>query len=306
MSKFCNFNLDFVRSNLAQVEGYGFEYIYLGNRDEYDLAKENKIDLAYDRLWNVELAGNTKQQLLAMNLEGGILNCPQPLLPNTDVKFSFERVPAAYSLFYTSLNDPKPTLLDNGKPVDIKECYLELEYVSSPYLRNLHSQIIERPIKYHYDDCQIYMKDLAKGAQTLRVNSLCGGLTPEYIFAGFMPAKCLDPDFISTSLRFDNPGIRDACITLNGAPVQGYPISTIFSDNATQFYSRFLDTIGKWKKSAASGTLPLTTFGDHFCLLSHHFEGETSNEGWIGFDIKLNKPTDKDYTFGNYWLYYAI
>ena len=298
LSKFCNFNLDFVRSNLAQVEGFGFEYIYLANRDEYDLAKANNIDLSYDRLWNVTTEGDNKQQMLVLNLEGGIMNCPQPLLPSTDVKFSFERVPACYALFYNTTTGDQPTALDS-KPIEIKECYMELEYVSSPYLRNLHAQIIERPITYHYDDCQIYMKDLAKGAQTLRVNSICGGLTPEYIFAGFLPAKCLDPDFMTTSIRFENPGIRDACITLNGSPVQGYPISTLLPDNSVQLYSRFLDTIGKWKKSSASSTLPLTSFGDHFCLLSHHFEGEHSNEGWIGFDVKLSKPTKQDFTFGN-------
>ena len=298
LSKFCNFNLEFVRSNLAQVEGYGFEYILLANRDEYATAKQHNVDLEYDRLWGVETVDDVKQQLLVLNIEGGIMNCNQPLLPNTDVKLSFERMPATYALFYEDIEGAKPTALDQGKTIDIKDCYLELEYVSSPYLRNLHSQIIDRPIKYHYDDCQIYMKDLAKGAQTLRVNSLCGGLTPEYIFAGFMPAKCLDPDFLTTSIRFENPGIRYACITLNGAPVQGYPISMIFQNNAAQLYSRFLDTIGKWKKSAASGTIPMTAFGDYFCLLSHQFEGEQSNEGWIGFDIKLNKPTDKDFTFG--------
>ena len=287
-----------MRSNLAQVEGYGFEYILLANRDEYDAAKLHKIDLAYDRRWGIDTVDGMQQQMLILNLEGGIMNCPQPLVPNTDVKFAFERVPATYALFYDKLDGSKPTALDQGKPITIKDCYLELEYVSSPYLRNLHSQIIEKPIKYHYDDCQIYMKDLAKGSQTLRVNSLCGGLTPEYIFAGFMPAKCLDPDFISTSIRFENPGIRDACITLNGAPVQGYPISMIFPDTSAQIYSRFLDTIGKWKKSAAAGTIPMTTFGDYFCLLSHQFEGEHSNEGWIGFDIKLSKATEKDYTFG--------
>ena len=288
---------------MAQVEGFGFEYIYLANRDEYDLAKQNKIDLSYDRLWNVTVDGENKQQLLVLNLEGGIMNCPQPLLPSTDVKFSFERVPASYALFYQSLEGDLPTKLDS-KPISIKECYMELEYVSSPYLRNLYAQIIERPITYHYDDCQIYMKDLAKGAQTLRVNSICGGLTPEYIFAGFLPAKCLDPDFISTSIRFENPGIRDACITLNGSPVQGYPISTLLPDNSVQLYSKFLDTIGKWKKSSASGTIPLTSFGEHFCLLSHQFEGEHSNEGWIGFDVKLSKPTTKDFTFGK--LYYLL
>ena len=302
LSKFCNFNLDYVTSNLAQVEGFGAEYIWLINRDQYAKVKEYGFDVQLDRIWGVsgedEESGKTRYQQFVLNLEGGILNCNQPLLPNTEVKFSFERLPARYALFYEKMTDPKATTLDPNKPIDIIDCYLELEYVSSPYLRNLSSQIIERPITYHYDDCQIFMKDLPKGAQTLRVNSLCGGLTPEYIFAGFMPAKCFDPDYIKTSIRFDNPSIQSSCITLNGAPVQGYPISSMIVDNPMQLYSKFLDSIHKWKKSAASSTLPFTVFAQDFCLLSHHFEGEQSNEGWIGFDIKFTRATDIDYTFG--------
>ena len=294
--------MDYVRSNLAQVEGFGTEYIWLVNRDQYAQAKKYGYDLHLNRIWGVsgedEASGKTRYQQFVLNLEGGILNCNQPLLPNTEVKFSFERLPARYALFYEKMTDPKATTLDPNKPIDIMDCYLELEYVSSLYLRNLSSQIIERPITYHYDDCQIYMKDLPKGAQTLRVNSLCGGLTPEYIFAGFMPAKCFDPDFIQTSIQFDNPNIQSACITLNGAPVQGYPISCLIENNPMQLYSKFLDSIDKWKKSAAASTLPFTAFAQNFCLLSHHFEGEQSNEGWIGFDVKFNKATGNDYTFG--------
>ena len=272
----------------------------LANRDEYQAAENAGIDLYTDRLMGTsedDEGGDVRYQQFVLNLEGGIMNCAQPLVPNTEVKFTFERLPAAYALFYDKLADPKPTKLD-GKPIEIQDCYLELEYVSSPYLRNFHSQIIERPITYHYDDCQIYMKDLPKGAQTLRVNSLCGGLTPDYIFAGFLPSKCLDPDFIQTSITFDNPGIQTACITLNGSPVQGYPITCLTENNPMQFYSRFLDTIGKWKKTGASSTLPFTSYFSSFCLISHQFEGEQSNEGWIGFDIKLNTQTKKDYTFG--------
>ena len=84
--------MEFVKSNLAQVEGFGFEYIYMADRDEYEGAKENKVDLQYDRLWAVDVDDKTRKQLLILNLEGGIMNCAQPLLPNTDVKFTFERL----------------------------------------------------------------------------------------------------------------------------------------------------------------------------------------------------------------------
>ena len=297
LSKLSNYNIEYVRSNLASLEGFGVEQIALVNLDIYPIGLEAGVDLLADRLNACTLNGDVYSAVYVMNLEGGILNCPQPLVPNTEVKFSFERVPATFSLFYKDVKE-KATTLNKSEVVPIKECYLELEYVSSPYLRNLHAQIIERPITYHYDDCQIYMKDLAKGAQAFRVNSLCGGLTPEYIFAGFMPSKCLDPDFETTSVRFANPYIRDACITLNGSPVQGYPISSLLPENTSLFYSRFLETIGKWKMTSSAGTMLIDAFKTDVMLLSHHFEGEQSNEGWIGFDVKFSKPTEQDFTFG--------
>ena len=299
LSKICNYNSSFVLSNLAHCEGYGTKSFHLVDRDSYDFIKQlYGDDLEKDRITSTMSDNDHYSQQFVMNLEGGILNCPQPLLPNTEVKFTFERLPASYALFYKDLKDPKPTILDQNKPIDIKDCFLELEYVSSPYLRNLHAQIVERPITYYYDDTMIYMKDLSKGSQNLRVNNLCGGLTPEYIFAGLLPSTCLNPDFIKTSVRFENPDIQTACITLNGSPVQGYPITCMMAKNSMQFYSKFLDSIDKWKKSAAASTIDFMSFNNNFCLISHHFEGEQTNEGWIGFDIKFDKPTTKDYTFG--------
>ena len=300
LNRFCNYNMETVKQTYAHLECYDRYAISLKNRDMYEAGKEMGIDLQFDREASIETEGDIKKGVYVLTLEGGILNCPQPLLPNTEVKFTFERAPATFSLFYDSLTPPFPTALDNGKSVVIKDCYLQLEYVSSPYLRNLSASISERPITYHYDDCQIYMKDLAKGAQTFRVNSLCGGLTPEYIFAGFMPSKCLDPDFKTTSITFKNPYIREACITLNGAPVQGYPITPFYPKRAEQIYSRFLDTIGKRKLTMASGTLELEPFKDDFFLLSHHFEGDQSKEGWIGFDVKFSKAVEENYTFGKF------
>ena len=304
LSKICNFNMEYLHSNLSHLENFGFVELALKDRDMYEYGKENfGIDLMADRNQNLIEDGPNMKGVFILNLDGGILNCPQPLLPNTEVKFTFERVPATYSLFYADTKSDPPTSLDNGKVVDIKDCYLELEYVSSPYLRNLHASIVEKPITYHYDDFQIYMKDVPRGAQSFRVNSLCGGLTPEYIFAGFLPTKCLNPDFNTTSIKFNNPDIREACILLNGAPVQGYPITPLYPGNTAQFYSRFLDTIGKWKLSSAASTMTMDTFRTDFMLISHHFEGEQTNEGWIGFETKFATPTDVDYTFGELFVF---
>ena len=305
LSKVCNFNIEYLHSTLSHLGCFGFAELAFKDRDMYEIGKEIGIDLMQDREQNLGEFDGKKRGVFILDLDGGILNCSQPLIPNTEVKFSFERTQAAFSLFYADTKVAPPTTLDN-KVVEIKDCYMELEYVSSPFLRNLSAAIVERPLTYHYDDCQIYMKDLPQGSQTFRVNSLCGGLTPEYIFAGFMPSKCLNPDFLTTSVKFANIDIREACITLNGAPVQGYPITPFYNGSTGQFYSRFLDTIGKWKLPTGAGTLNMDTFKTDCVLISHHFEGEQTNEGWIGFDIKFDKPTSTDHTFGKLYIIFFL
>ena len=119
LNRFCNYNLETLRTSLAQLEGFDNEYISLKNRDLYEAGKEIGIDLMIYREMNITEIGNVKRGVYVLSLEGGILNCSQPLVPNTEVKFTFERAPAEFSLFYTSLDKPLPTTLD-GKAVDIK------------------------------------------------------------------------------------------------------------------------------------------------------------------------------------------
>ena len=52
-------------------------------------------------------------------------------------------------------------------------------------------------------------------------------------------------------------------------------------------------------------TIDACFFQKYYFLISHKFEGEASNEGWIGLDIKLGAALKHDYTLGekNYFPY---
>ena len=92
-------------------------------------------------------------------LEGGILNGIQPLPSNTEVKLSFDRAKAAMAFLYSKDVAPFPTDLDN-EVIDLLDPYLEVEYITSPYLRNYQSQIVDRPLTIMYDDCNVYLKSI--------------------------------------------------------------------------------------------------------------------------------------------------
>ena len=298
LSKIANYNVSYVTSSLACKEGYG-NAPHAADRSWIKAWKDNtQEDILEMRYKGLYRDGNTHSFLL--DLEGGILNCNQPLLNNTEVKLSFDRANAAVGLLFKEYGKDQngndiiqPTALDN-KVLDLIEPYLEVEYVSSPYLRNYHAQIEEKPITMRYDDCDIYMKTVNEGQSMIRLNNICGGKTPDYIFAGFCSSEALNGDF-NLSVNFKDVNITDVNISLNGMPLQGYPMSL---GNTMKLYSKFLDTINRSKKSIAGESIGTNFFQKYYCLISHRFEGEQSNEGWLGLDVKLKTPLDENYTFG--------
>jgi len=306
LSKMANYNWSYVSSTLGHLEGYGTSPFSCDRNDAEKLINDRH---GYTPLEDREIMcadGNVDKTICyVLNLEGGILSCPQPLLNNTEVKISMDRALAAVGLMYREYgeNVTLPTILDN-KVLDLIDPYLEAEYVSSPYLRNFYSQIVERPITLRYDDCNLYMKTIGKGQSMIRVNNVMGGLTPDYLFAGLVKTDALNGDFNLSSTNFFSPGYKDICITLNGMPVQGYPMAV--DENGVRLFSKFIDTIGRSKKTLAGSLMGTNFYCAYYNWISHHFEGEQTNEGWIGLDLKLNKALDEDVTLGKILFLYCF
>ena len=248
LSKISNYNAKCVGSQLGILEGYGSE-LHSADREWVTYLKNNAdIDVFDQRAEFLDETNGTATKTFLLSLEGGILNCNQPLLNNTEMKLSFDRALASIGLIYSEYGTDvvQPTSMD-GKMIDLIDPYLEAEYISSPYLRNFYAQIEDRPISLKYDDVNIYMRTINKDQSMIRVNNIMGGLTPDYLFAGFIRTDALNGDFNLSSSCFASIGQTDATITLNGMPVQGYPIS----DDPTapiKFYNKFIDTIGKAKR----------------------------------------------------------
>ena len=251
---------------------------------------------------------NTNLVEVVHYLEGGILNSQQPLPSNSEVKLTFDRAKANMSLLYgeETYSDIStiPTDLD-GETLELEDPYLVVEYVTSPYLRNFHSQIIDRPITMMYDDCNIYMKSLSAGSTMIRADNLMGGLAPDYLFAGFILTDALNGSFNLSSTCFPHINIGQTNITMNGMSVQGYPMSSSYY-LPLQLLCKFNETTGRIKKSMAASSIGLNRFTSSSCFISHKFEGEQTNEGWIGIEVQLSEPTTKDYTLGIKQLFYTI
>ena len=229
-------------------------------------------------------------------LEGGILNSIQPLPSNTEIKLSFDRAKAEIALLYAENEEPFPDDLDNSV-IQLIDPYLEVEYVTSPYLRNYHSQIIDRPVTIMYDDCDVYLKSIQKGVSQIRMDNIMGGLTPDYFYAGFVQTNALNGSFELSATCFSMLPIEYANLTMNGMFVQGFPISSNYK-YPVKLFCKFNETNGKSKKTIGGGAITFAHWANTSSMISHKFEGEQTNEGWLGLDIKLTTPSEHDYTMG--------
>jgi hypothetical protein len=291
LSQTVNFNKENVKAILGMIETTSDDLSI--NKSDFDSV--DKTALEERRTFPAGDDTNAELEIVHY-LEGGILNGIQPLPSNTEVKLSFDRAKAAMAFLYSKDVAPFPTDLDN-EVIDLLDPYLEVEYITSPYLRNYQSQIVDRPLTIMYDDCNVYLKSIQKGISTIRVDNLMGGLAPDYLYAGFIRTDALGGDFKLSSTCFAMLPIEYTNLTMNGMSVQGFPISSSYAF-PLKLFCKFNETNGKTKKTMAGGSLTFQEWCWTSSLISHKFEGEQTNEGWMSFDLKLSSPTTQEYTMG--------
>ena len=123
--------------------------------------------------------------------------------------------------------------------------------------------------------------------QSIRMDNLRGGNTPDYVFVGLIQTKALNGDSELGSTVFKNYDIQDFSLTLNGTACQGFPMR-IMNNNPIWPFHKFYDVLGRSSNPAISGQTKLEHFKDQV-LFSHKFEGEEATQGWIGVSITHSK-----------------
>ena len=228
----------------------------------------------------------------------GLLNCPQPLIPGCELKLSFDRAKAALALIHC--DDQVNT--DDGA-LQLKNLYMRANYISSPFLRNFFAKIDETDIKYPYDECTCYLKNLPQGETIIRLSNVIGGQTPRYVFCGVIESDALNGDYNLSSTRFQRHGVTELDLSINGYSCNGFPIQNT-DGSALQAYNKWLHATNRaFKNNCSEQISPLDFKRFHF-LYSHKFEGELTEQGWLGIDMKLEKAYEKNYTLGLEKIYF--
>ena len=216
----------------------------------------------------------------------GFLGNHDPLPKNTEVKLSFDRTSPGMPII--AENEP-----DNLN-LEIKDCYAETEYISSPELRSYFDGIDNHPITYEYEECEVYTKSIPQGETNIRFDNLRGGNVPSHMFIGILETAALNGDFTKSSTSFQDHQVSRMNISLNGNSVNGYPVN-VDSRRCTGPLTKFIDCTNQLQNLYGGEQLKPTEFNYNW-LWAHCFEAEESSRGWIGVDFKVDTAFAKPMT----------
>ncbi len=249
MTKYGNFSRQYIQSFYGSTEGHFDMLIFEEWKNEPDRQQEI---ISNRRQHATEVGSNIHYEFVFMPNDS-FLNENSPLLPNMELKLVFDRLPAQYSL--CTISDKAL----QGEVLPLTDVYCMAEYVSSPVLRHHFDTIQIQPISYEYDEIMTTCKNLPTGEQFIRIDNICGGNTPDYIFIGICLTDGLNGSLEHSSTCFQPYKIKEFDLTLNGASVNGYPMK-ITNGKPIWPYVRFCDNLSLTAKSDSAELLELYDF----------------------------------------------
>ena len=86
--------------------------------------------------------------------------------------------------------------------------------------------------------------------------------------------------------------VNELNFTLNGNSVNGYPLSIKHGSSITPMQKLF-DVTNRLYNTQSGASLDQIGFHYNF-IFAHKFEGESTGQGWIGVDLKLDSGYDEN------------
>ena len=253
------------------MEGFFDEYTY------EDMTDDQKKEIVSHRRKMSKKVGSKYIYQFIMVPTAGFLHENKPLPPNVELKLSFDRLAAEFStLLVDASGDPSGDPL-RGTVLDLKDVYAQVEYVSSPHWRSYFDHISDKPVSYNFDECNVLYKTLPMEEQTIRLDNIKGGNTPDYIFMAIAKTDSISGNLALSSVNFNFGKIKEINLTLNGMSCHGYPMR-IDHEYPIWPYFKFYDTIGRLLNVEGANQQSLDTFKKNI-IYAHKFEGEESVQG---------------------------
>ena len=86
--------------------------------------------------------------------------------------------------------------------------------------------------------------------------------------------------------------VKEINITLNGNPVNGYPLK---NNSCLPALHKFLDVTDRLYNNQCGTSIDSAEFNYNF-IYGHKFEGESSGQGWVGCELKLDQAYQENMT----------
>ena len=279
-----NFDTSFIETGLYS-NGY-FDLYNVGTKDLNGQISESRVSVVDNS------SGKDQIYELQYSPGVGILNSSTPLLPGCEVKLSFDRANIRLALIQKT-----PDEIEITERLLLTNLYCKARYYSSPYLRSLFASIQDNDIHYHYDECSVYLKNLPKGETNIRLNNVIGGSTPSHLFCGIIKSEALAGDLKLNATRFQRHGVKEFDLQLNGFSCSGFPIQNT-NGSALPTFMKWLQTTNRKFNTNCGQQLSPIDFKNFHYIYSHEFDGDQTEQGWIGMELKLEKAYEANYTLG--------
>ena len=281
--KYGNLNPDYVTS-VYEIEGYFDKY---GAFEE--LSDDGKNQVIAHRRTDISIKNGKYVYEFIMTPNDSFLNENHTLPPGVEMKLTFDRLTAQHSAISISTDQGL-----QGKVLELKDVFAQVEYISSPILRSYFDTKDVEPISYKYDEISVLCRSVPTNEQYIRLDNIKGGNTPDYVFFGLVKSSALNGSLSYASGNFKNNGIKEVNLTLNGNSCHGYPIR-IQNNFAIWPYQKYLSTLGRLMDKSAASQTRLSDF-QNSVIFSHKFEGEEATQGWLGVTLALDQGLTDQYT----------
>ena len=271
---------------MFQIEGYSDLY----NLDKTRLVAKTLVVESRKYLGTLNAAKTLRTYTFTFIPNCGFLNSNLPLINNSELKLSFDRVNSDVAL----IAGGSPTESISGTAIDIKDCYAITEYVSSESMRSYFNKIDTTPIPYVYEECEITLKTLPLNEKDIRLDNIKGGNNPGCMFVGLIPTDAVNGSMTKSATGFHHHGVESINITLNGNSVNGYPVDMRYNSCVTPF-RMFNEVTNRYMNPLTGDSMDLNMFSLNW-LYSHKFEAEATPQGWLGVHLKLTTGLNESYT----------
>ena len=279
--KIGNFDTDYIESAFAG-EGYAdlwnldAELLF---RAKGEKIRDRRLEAAYHDEVNNKL---TFDFCIIPNT--GFLGNADLLVKDAELKLCFDRSNPEQVIL---CKDADWTALNSAIKIDIQNCYAVTEYVSSPSLRSYFDSIDYSPLRYEYEDCEVFVKSIPQSETSIRFDNIRGGNTPSHIFAGIIESSALAGKYDQASTRMGPHNVESFNISVNGNSVNGYPLQVKHNIPIIPI-QKFSSCTNRSCNVNCGKMLSPNEFQFNW-IWSHCFEAEDTATGWIGINFKLSE-----------------